>query len=305
MNKTFATLKTNVGAEVQDTSSAFATLIGRFINRRYFQILRAINWQQTNPDHTVTLVSGTQNYALPDDFYKEIAVHDVTNDLKIAQCELGELYRYYGNEISDSGSVERYSIYEDAVENQPTSASAIAFTSSSASDTTQVVQVRGISGGAETYESVTLTGTVAASTTATFTKIKGLSFSAARVGYVTATSNSAAVTNAVVPREWLTVNYKLIKFHYTPTAVATINVPYIIKPFPLSQDYDYPVIDIGDLIEIGAIADSLRYKRQYMKANAYEVNFTHQLNDYIFDKENQPNQVHLFSPTTFDRDNLY
>jgi hypothetical protein len=86
--------------------------------------------------------------------------------------------------------------------------------------------------------------------------------------------------------------------------VATINVPYYIKPFPLSQDYDYPLIDIADLIEIGAIADAWKYKRQLAKAQMSELMFVQGLSDYIFDQENQ-NKVQQFQPATFDRGDLY
>ena len=304
MNKTLATLKTNIGGEVQDTSTAFATIIGRFINRRYFQILRAINWKQINTTHTITLASGTQNYVLPDDFYKEVAVYDVTNSMGISVMDLDELYRYYGSSITSNGSVERCSIYEDAVKAQPTSASKLAFVSSSASDTSITAQIRGIASSVETYEEITLTGTSSVETANSYTQIKGISFSSARTGYVTVTSNSAAVTNALIPREMLDTRFKLVKFHYVPTATATINMPYIIKPFPLTQTYDYPLLDIGDLIELGAISDALKYKRQYSKAQTYELMFQQGLAEFVFDQENQ-NRVIQFSPNTFDKDDLY
>ena len=303
-NKTFTTIKSNVGSEVQDTSTAFATIIGRFVNRRYFQILRATNWKQTNTAHTLTLVSGTQNYVLPNDFYKEVAVYDVTNGVDIPVIDLDEMYRYNGDTISSSGAVDSCAIYSDAAIAQPSAASKLAITSSSASDSTQTIQIRGIASGSEVYETQTLTGTSAVSSTNTYTRITGISFDAARAGTVTITSNSAAVTNATIPMEMLDVRYNLMKFHYVPTAAATINVPYIIKPLPLSQDYDYPLIDIADLIEIGAVADAWRYKRQFAKSQIYELMFTQGISDYIFDQENQ-NSIFQFKPSTYDQGNLY
>jgi len=305
MNKSYSQLKTNVGAEVQDTSSAFETITGRFINRRYFQILRAINWKEINVTHTLTMVSGTQNYVLPDDFYKPVSAYDTTNSVKIQLIDLDELYRNYGSEITSTGSVERGVIYDDFVQAQPTSASVLTFTSDSASDTSITVQVRGISDSVETYEEITLNGTSDVNTANSYTQIRGISFSAARVGKVTVTSNSAAVTNAAIPREWLETRYKLFKVHYVPTATATIDLPYIVKPFPLTQTYDYPRLDIADLIELGAIADAWKYKRQFQKAQYYELMFTQQLAEFIFDQENQSGRVQQFAPTTYDKDNLY
>ena len=304
-NKSFSVLKENIGGEVQDTSTTFATIIGRFINRRYFQILRATNWKNIKPDYSFATVSGTQNYALPDDFGKEIACTDVTNKLGLAKNDLEELYRLYPEALTAAGSAERYAIYTDVVKAQPTSASVLAIVSSSASDTAITVHIKGIANSVEVYESVTLTGTSAVNSANSYTSIKSISKSAASVGYVTITSNSAAVTNALIPRETLETRYKLIRLHYVPSSVATISLPYIIKPMPLSQTYDYPLLDIGDLIELGSIADAWRYKRQSTKSQQYEILFQQGLQDYIFEMENEPNQITQFSPTTFDKGDLY
>lgn len=302
-NKSFTQLKTNIGAEVQNSSSAFATIIGRFINRRYFQILRAINWQNIQPDYTFATVSGTQRYVLPDDFGKEISCTDKTNDIELSKTTLEKLYEDYAD-ISSSGTVERYCIIEDCVQAQPSAASVLAIVSSSSADTTQTIFIRGIVSGVETYESVTLTGTDSVNSANSYTRIKGISKSAVTAGKVTITSNAAAVTNAVIPKETLETRYKLAVLHYVPAGVYTIAMPHIINPMPLSQDYDYPVIDIGDLIELGTLADVWRYKRQFAKAQTLEILFNQQLQEYIFAKENEPNMIHQFIPIPYDRETV-
>lgn len=301
-NKSFTVIKGNVGAEVQDTSSAFATIIGKLVNRRYFQILRSINWQNINDTYTFNTVAGTQRYALPDDFGKEINCSDTTNDIELTKMELAKLRETYAD-ISDSGTVERYCVIEDCVQEQPSSSSYLAIKSSSASDTTQTVLIRGLASGAEYYETVTLTGTTNATSANPYTRIKGISKSAATAGQITVVSNAGAKTQAFIPQETLSTNYKIALLHYIPSSVYTISMPYITNPMPLSQDYDYPVLDIGDLIEIGALADAWRYKRQFSKAQTMEVLFNMQLQDYIFSKENQPNMINQMIPEIFDRDN--
>jgi len=301
MNKSFLTLKGNVGSEVMDTSTAFATLVGRFLNRRYFQVLRTINWKNINPDYTFNTVVGQQNYVLPEDFGKEISCSSTTTKEQISKFQLDELYGTY-KDLNVAGIVERYAVIDSPVQAQPTASSVLAVVSSSASDTTQTVVIRGISGGVEMIESVTLTGTSSVNTTNAYTRVKAISKSASTTGKVTVTSNSAAVTLAVLSPEMLTASYKLAVLHYKPSELITIAMPYIIKPLPMTNDYDFPVIDIGDLLEIGAIADALRYKRQFAKANSYEIMFTQQLNDYIFDKENDPNEIKQFTPYTYTRD---
>jgi len=304
-NKNFVTLKTNIGQEVQDTSSAFSTILGRFINRRYFQILRAINWQNLRTDYSITTTSGTKDYVLPDDFDKEISVEDGVNDILLTRLELQDISRNYPGATADAGTVYRYSILEDTVQKQPTSASTLSIVSSSASDNTQTILIRGIVSGYETSETVLLTGITPAVTTNTYSRVKGISKSSNTVGKVTVTSNTGAVTQSVLPPKILESRYKLIRLHYVPTTTLVLSVVYIIKPLPLTEDYDYPVLDIADLLEIGVLADAWRYKRQFAKAQTMEILFNQELSNYIWSKENSPNMIFQFCPTTYNNDDLY
>ena len=83
MNKSFSTMKTNIGRKVMDTSSTFATELGKYINKVYTDILRAVNWEYIRTNYTVSAVAGTQDYALPEDFGKELYVHDDTNGVEL------------------------------------------------------------------------------------------------------------------------------------------------------------------------------------------------------------------------------
>jgi hypothetical protein len=305
MSKDFTTMKGNVGTRIGDTSSPTATIIGTFLNKRLFQVLRSINWNNVDWDYTFTTASGTQNYVLPDDFGKEVSARDTTTGVELARVDYQELVTNYPDAVSDSGSPARYVIYEDVVKAQPTSSSALAIASSSTADTTQIILIRGISGGVEVSESVTLTGTTVANTTNSYTRVKGISKSAVTTGKITITSNSAAVTVAVLAPSVTEARYKLIKLHYVPTSALVISLPYITKPMPMINNNDYPVIDVSDLIEIGAESDAWFYKKQGAKASAKETQFAVELQQYIFDKENQPNQVIQFNPVTYDKDSLY
>jgi hypothetical protein len=303
--RTFTTMLANVGAEVQDTSLPFRTIIKEFINRRYFQILRSINWKHITPDYTFDTVAGTQEYILPSDFYKAINVRDTTNGFELAASDLQQLLSDFPDEFTDSGSPARYYILEDNIQEQPTAASVVAVVSSSASDTTQTVRVRGISSGVEKTETVTLNGVTPQNSTFSYTRLLGISKSAVTVGAVTCTTNAAAVTNATLGPETVVSFVKKIGLHYVPGSVYTISVPYIRKPLPLIEDSDYPVSDFCDLIELGSRADAWRYKRQGAKASDCESRFEVELQRYIWDQENEPNAIVQFRPTTYNQDNLY
>ena len=112
-NKSFSTMKTNVATDVQDTTDSMKTIVGTYLNRRYFQVLRAINWEAVNDDYTIAVSSGTQSYTMPTDFGKELYVVDTTNGLSLARVPLSMIGREYSSDLASQGAVSQYSIFTD------------------------------------------------------------------------------------------------------------------------------------------------------------------------------------------------
>jgi len=215
MGRDFSVMKANVSSRVQNTSTSMQTLIGQWLNRRYFQILRSINWEYINEDYTVTTVAGTQDYVLPADFGKEMYAVDSTNNTNLKRIDFEEIVRNYSSELEDSGYPERYAIFN---------------------------------------------------------------------------SDDGS---------------KYLRLHFVPNGAYNIVFPYMVKPTALSADTDEPVLGLEDVIEIGAEGDAWRYMRQFSKGKEFEMMFNNHLADYIWDKENQPNQVMQFKPVTFNKSELY
>ena len=97
---------------------------------------------------------------------------------------------------------------------------------------------------------------------------------------------------------------KIIRFFYIPDKVITIDLPYIVKPTALSGDTDQPILNLEDLLEMGATADAWRRLRQYQKAKDHEVLWKTMLDEYIWDEHNNSNRTVQFAPTVFNRDDL-
>lgn len=303
-NKLFVTIYGNVGTNVQDTSSAMSTIIKTYCNNAYREILRRVNWQGKNMSYQVSAVGGTQDYVLPSDFGKELYLYDTNNKIYLPFIAIESLAEKYPESLSLTGSVERYTTYQDVVRLQPTSASVLSVSSSSGSDTTQVVRLKGTDANdVEIDESVTLTGTTPVATSGTFKSIRSVSKSATTVGRVTVTSNGAAVTNAVLALADLDYKVMKLRLHWVPNGALTLNFPYLIKPYPLSSDYDTPIIECADGIELLATAAAWRYKRQFAKAQEFERLFEKWVVDAAWDMENQPNQTHQTNPKPYPRDN--
>jgi len=304
-NKLFVTIYGNVGSAVQDTSSTMSTIIKAHCNKRYREIQKRLNHRAIDFNYSFALVAGTQDYILPSDFGKELYVYDSTNLRYLPFISMEELAEKYPDSLASQGTFDRYSIFQDVVRAQPSAASTISFSSSSAGDTTQYMRVRGTDANdVELEESVLLTGTTPAATTNSYKTIRMISKSGSTTGRITGTSNSAAVTVCVLAPADL--DYKVLKLrtHYIPSNVATIKLPYVIKPYPLSNDYDSPVFDCADGIELGAIADTWRYKRQFAKAHEFDGLFERWIVDTQWDEENQPNQTKTFNVKMYNRDDV-
>ena len=304
MNRTFTSMKANVGNNIQDTSTSMATIIGRYLNDVYFDLLRRKNWENIDDDYSFSTASGTSDYILPQNFKKEVYVLDSTNSRNLSKVTMLQLVNDYASTLTQSGTVERYAIIKKRCQLQPTSASVLSIVSAAAGDTTQTCFVTGISSGVRVSESITLTGTTPVASANSYTEILSISFSAVRSGKITITSNSGAVTIGVVAPDVLDYFENVIRFHEVPSGVVTIKMPYYLKPTPFLNDYDVPVIDASDVIEAGATATAWRYKRQFSKAQEWERVFEKMVNQLIWDEENQPNQIRYLNIQPYSRETV-
>ena len=68
-SRSLDTMANNVANNIMASSdTSLKTLIKVWLNKRYMQVLRAINWEAINDDYTISLTAGTQDYDLPSDY---------------------------------------------------------------------------------------------------------------------------------------------------------------------------------------------------------------------------------------------
>lgn len=273
-------MKTDVADYIGDSSTSFLTKIGKFLNARYRDIMGRYDWKALYDTFTITTVSGQQAYPLPNDYADIVYVFDNTNKKPL-------YYKAEGPWLSDPtliGSSDYFTISESTVGVQPTSSSVITFVSDSASDNTQYIFVKGISGGFIKSETVTLGGTTPVSTTNSYTKLVQISKSGTTSGGITVTDEWTNTLTYLNPTQ-LQTRDRMIHLFYTPNATASIIVRYKRDILPLINDYDYPITDCADEMIIGATADAWRAKRQYAKAADLEGKYEQQLNLSMFQEE--------------------
>lgn len=77
-------------------------LISVYINNRYRDILRRVNWSANNFTYSITCTAGQALYTLPSDFKKEIYVYNSTNTSEVARITLAEyVANYRTNNVSN------------------------------------------------------------------------------------------------------------------------------------------------------------------------------------------------------------
>jgi hypothetical protein len=302
--KSFSTMKSNVGSFVMDTSTTMGTLIGVWINNRYRDIVNAYDWEQLYHNQSVTTTANTSAYAFDENTERLIHGVDITNDCPINIVTEQDFLQNYGDALTDTGTSDTCFLTSSPVASQPASAQTLIVKSSSASDTTQTLLLRGLTSTAnEIYESLTLNGTTAVTATNSYTHILGISKSAVTTGKIKIYENDGSTLLAEMSPESTVSRYKILNLYPIPSGAVTIKLRTKRKTLPLSQDYDYPIIDeISDILEIGAQADAWRYKRQFNKMGALETQYQVLKSDRIFREVNQPGIVHQFQPEALDRD---
>jgi len=160
--KSFSVIKANVGSYVQDTSSAFSTIVGLWVNNRYRDIINSYDWEQLYHNQSLTTTANTSAYAFDENTERLIYAVDITNDCPINIVTEQDFLQNYGDALTDTGSPDTCFLVSDVAASQPETGQKLIIKSSSASDTTQTILLRGLSSTAgEVYESLTCNGTTA------------------------------------------------------------------------------------------------------------------------------------------------
>lgn len=296
-NKLFSEIYTNVQNEVRDTSTSFTSIVKPYINSRYFDIINrliTLNLFEMERTKTISTVANQRTYEMPFDFGEIIYVLDTTSNRPLDVINEQELVQRFGNALSTTGVPIAVILNgEGTVLNQPSSSTKISFVSSSASDTTQSGFIRGISGSAEFYETINLSGTTSGQSSNNYDYLLQVSKNSATTGAITFTYSTGSGNVTVLSPEDKTSIRRTIGFHYIPSGVYSIDVRYRRKVKPMINDNDSPIIDIADIIELGSKADAWRNKRQIATAADYENRYELAFDRYI-------NQRNLSTVQQFD-----
>ncbi len=288
---TLSEMKTQVGERVGKTDATFLGKIEDWINGRYIQVGKAVLWKDMTRTDTVSSTADQEFLILPQDCQILLNIHDRTNDVNLTPANPSIGGRAYADVQDSSATPNTYWIEETTVLNQPSSASTITIVSSSASDTSETVRVHGRQASGQNVATGTLNGTTPANTLTACTQVDKVSKDSATVGFVTIMADAGATTVAVIyPRE-KTARYKKLHLLQRPSGALTYNITYKRRLPKLEFAEDVPILDVENILIIGAYADALYQQRRFSQAAVQEQRFISLLDDFIFEQHVQAENV--------------
>ncbi len=229
--------ETPITALSTDTSSE-AFKAQACVRRAVKRIWNAKQWSFKYRRHTFPTVASQEAYVLPRQVGEVYSVQSSASPYNIGVAREDQFDNALPNPTS-TGNPRSLRLFEMVgIDTQPSAASVATVVSSSASDTTQKVLVKGLVGGYVDTEELTLVGTTPVNGSKSFTEIYAVTKSAETVGRVTLTSNAGAVTNVVLGTQDKTVRLRKLRLYPIPSSVLTITVKNFGLPPALTQAYE-------------------------------------------------------------------
>ena len=301
INDTYKRIQVRAQAAVQNTSTSTSNAndllpkVKDWGRNRYDRIMRAFQWGILLRTYDLSVVASTRDYALRYDLESIIKIWDTTNGREITEKTIQDHIRFTAINYEVAGNVQTGNVSNyvhigsKSVSALLSVADKIQVLSTSASDVTpMVVRVSGLVSGMPVAENLVLTGVTAVDSTNTFDASAELTISVGTsggtlqdiVGVVTVREKTTAtnILAKLAPGERAPL-YRWVRLTPTPSAVATLQVWYKKRWYPLVNDLDVPILPCANELIDGVIADALWEDGQEAAAQAQEAKFTNLVNE--------------------------
>jgi hypothetical protein len=229
-------LSTSLDTEAYRAQEAVQRAVSRVWNLK--------NWGFKVRSTTLATVSGTVSYALPP-YVGDIFTVRSTSDPYTLEMVTEQNVDKWDGEQTSTGQPEAVRMFDTVgCQVQPASAGVVVVSSSSASDTTQSVVVRGVqtTTGLEVYETLALAGTGSVAGSTSFEKVFAVTKSAATVGQVNCVIGATTIA-VLAPQEKVFMR-RIMKVYPIPNAAYTLTLKYYAAAPLLASAYDSTQIPV-------------------------------------------------------------
>ena len=278
MSDIYSNIITRAGRKVQKTDTAYKTKLKDWAGEWYEKIYNRYFWNDLFREIEISVSSGVNHVILPRQVNHILYVTDLSNDILVRKYGVQNFQKRFLDRMDQQGTVYHYAQYGySPVATQLSTADAVEVLSSSASDTTQTVYIRGYdSNGLEQAISFALNGTTAVSTNSpTFAAFSianprsGLSMvskDADTVGNITIREKTAdTVLGYLSPLE-RTARHRIIRVVDNTSSSESFFIGFKEPLRKLVNDGDVTQFECEDLLVRGIYIESLKEQRQFQRA---------------------------------------
>ena len=321
---TFREILRRAGARLSNTSTSTTNAndiypkLKDWCNERYERVYETYPWRNALEDTSLDIVASQVEYVMDRDVGKMWVVYDQTNGKLIKENELESHFRFRAPNMDQTGNkytTDPNSYYPTGMFTVKAeiggTAEKLTVVSSSALDVTpNVVQITGLVDGVTLSEEVVITGTSDADSSNTYdanqkVRIAVGTSNATRktvVGIITVDGKTSSTVFAKIAPSEHAPMYRWINASPTPKSSGTQPtwlIWYSKRIQLLVNDNDVPIIDIGNALVQGIVADGLREEGLDNQANVAEQMFA----SLVAEKklaDTGPNLVEQFIPRDTD-----
>lgn len=278
--QTLEQMRDQVGNYIGDTGATVAGKIDASLNDWYAYVARKYRWDHlTLPEEALTASAGSTFLYLPKRVDRVYFLYDSGQKQQAVKHFAENLFKYNSYNPDSSGIITNFS---DAGElgrkaNFHTSAEMVSVSSSSASDTSQVVTVKGRVNDDELTESISVTGTTPVNSTNSFNDIYSIGCDGSNVGVLTVDGNTSAIEYATLAPRERTARYRVLRLVNPPNVAATLKAYCKKRILEMVNDNDVPEIPVCQALVQLATADHFARQRkwaeaaQFHRSNATEI----------------------------------
>lgn len=251
----FKEIYTQIEQYVQDTGSYRQTRIQDSINREYENVANRYDWPQLKRyiQSGLSQVSGSAFLVMPKDFKFLIALGQSTTGIQSDISGWRRLISGTVGKLTTTGPFEEVAeVGEYAQLTQIVAAEKLRFVSSSASDTTQSIRVRGLVSANEREETVALNGLTTVDSALTYDAgLSVLSIAGStrdRQGVITVTGVTSGTTYLQIAPYEFTARHRAFRVYPQPTTAINVVVAYSKRIAWMLNDGDVPEIPVSQYL---------------------------------------------------------
>ena len=293
MTKTFKELQDSVLQWMADEGDTglMLDLVKQSLDKVQRKILTAeqYDFMLVPTERTLTVTTGQQSYALPEDFLSMLWLRYPETDEFVEEVPVkAQEEAEDGLEINGQGWPLRYRIVSvQGVKAQPATAGTVTITPSGGNEAAaNGIVLQGLDSNGEWLEETLSSGTTWASLTSTgsFSKITNV-FKTGATWTRTITVARGATTLLTLTASQFAKQYHMLEFTSVPTQDKTLEFRYYTKPLSLVYDNQLPQLPsvFTDVLEY----ETLKLLAGFTKATPEELSIWHKESEYLFQQLRQ------------------